>query len=149
MTDKSVIFATAEIVCAHVGNNKVGTTELVRLIDSVYNALAHTGAPEPVAAQSPAPAVSIRTSVKKDGLFCLECGAKMKMLKRHLRADHELTPGEYRARWGLPHSYPMVAAEYSNRRKALALEIGLGRKKIEGSGENEPVAAGGDLALAD
>jgi predicted transcriptional regulator len=74
------------------------------------------------------PAVSIRTSVKADLLACLDCGKKMKMLKRHLNTDHQMTVDQYRAKWGLPKTYPMVAPDYAEKRRALAVKIGLGRK---------------------
>ena len=99
-----------------------------KLIEAVYSSLARLGqAPAPVEEEL-IPAVSIRSSVKPDAVTCLECGAKMKMLKRHLTIDHNLTPGEYRARWNLAASYPMVAPEYAERRRQLALGFGLGRK---------------------
>jgi predicted transcriptional regulator len=122
-----LITLTSDIVAAHVSNNSVAVDELPVLIQNVYGALAGLG----VAAQEevkPEPAVSIRASVKSDHLVCLEDGKKMKMLKRHLMTDHGLTPAEYRARWGLAADYPMVAPEYAEKRRALAKEIGLGRK---------------------
>jgi predicted transcriptional regulator len=78
--------------------------------------------------EKPTPAVSIRSSVKQDAITCLECGQKLKMLKRHLNTDHGLTPIEYKARWGLSADYPLVAPAYAAKRKELALRIGLGRK---------------------
>ena len=84
-------------------------------------------APEPLE-EKLIPAVSIRASVKPDAVTCLDCGAKMKMLKRHLGTEHGMTPAEYRTRWNLPADYPMVAPEYAAKRKELAVRIGLGRK---------------------
>jgi predicted transcriptional regulator len=72
--------------------------------------------------------VSVRASVKPDAVTCLDCGAKFKMLKRHLGTDHGITPAEYRVRWNLPADYPMVAPDYAAKRKELAVRIGLGRK---------------------
>jgi predicted transcriptional regulator len=128
MADNKLLEHVADIVSSHVRNNSVAPGDLARLIQSVYASLAELGqAAEPVE-ETRDPAVSIRASIKPGAITCLECGAKMKMLKRHLSSDHALTPGAYRARWHLPSTYPMVAAEYSERRKQLALSIGLGRK---------------------
>ncbi|MDE1915677.1 MAG: MucR family transcriptional regulator [Sphingomonadales bacterium] len=128
MTDETILTLTADIVSAHVSNNTVAPVDLPRLIESVYASLAGLGKEAPVE-EKREPAVSIRSSVKPDALTCLECGTKMKMLKRHLTSDHGLTPAEYRARWSLPADYPMVAADYAARRKELAVRIGLGRKQ--------------------
>jgi len=119
---------TADIVSAHVGHNLVEGGDVPRLIEAVYGALARSGQ-EPAAAEPlPEPKVAIRASVKPEAIACLECGAKKKMLKRHLATDHGLSPDEYRQRWQLPHDYPMTAPDYSARRQALARSIGLGRK---------------------
>jgi predicted transcriptional regulator len=134
-----LITLTSDIVAAHVSNNSVAVDELPVLIQNVYGALAGLG----VAAQEevkPEPAVSIRASVKSDHLVCLEDGKKMKMLKRHLMTDHGLTPAEYRARWGLAADYPMVAPEYAEKRRALAKEIGLGRKPGQRRGRRKKTA---------
>jgi predicted transcriptional regulator len=131
MTDETLLTLAADIVSAHVSNNTVAPVDVPRLIESVYASLAGLGREAPVE-EKREPAVSIRASVKPDTLTCLECGAKMKMLKRHLASDHGLTPADYRARWGLAADYPMVAADYAARRKELAVKIGLGRKqKVE------------------
>jgi predicted transcriptional regulator len=124
---ETLITLTSDIVAAHVSNNNVGVDEVPALIQNVYGALASLGAAPQVEAK-PEPAVSVRSSVKNDHIVCLEDGKKMKMLKRHLMTDHGLTPAEYRARWGLPADYPMVAPDYAEKRRALAKEIGLGRK---------------------
>lgn len=127
-TDDILITLTADIVAAHVSNNSVAVSDLPMLIGSVHRSLAGLGpaaaAPEP----APTPAVSVRASVKPDHLVCLEDGKKMKMLKRHLSTDHGMSPADYRARWGLPKDYPMVAPNYAETRRALAVKIGLGRK---------------------
>jgi predicted transcriptional regulator len=128
MTDETLLTLAADIVSAHVSNNTVSPADLPKLIQSVYGSLASLGQEAPVE-EKREPAVSIRASVKPDTLTCLECGAKMKMLKRHLASDHGLTPADYRARWGLGADYPMVAADYAARRKELAVKIGLGRKQ--------------------
>lgn len=119
---------TADIVSAHVSNNNVSTGDLPGLISSVYASLAGLGgAPAPVE-EKPVPAVSIRSSIKPDYIVCLEDGKKLKMLKRHLMTHFEMTPEEYRAKWGLPADYPMVAPNYAEQRRTLAKQIGLGTK---------------------
>src|SRR5690606_20907340 len=126
-TDSDILITlTSDIVAAHVSNNKVPVDQVAELISRTYEALAGLGAPaeEP----QPEPAVSIRSSVKPDHIVCLADGLKFKMLKRHLKTDHGMTPEEYRKRWNLPANYPMAAPEYADRRRALAKEIGLGRK---------------------
>jgi predicted transcriptional regulator len=128
MPDETLLDHVADIVSAHVSNNSVSAADLPGLIQSVYASLAALGqVPEPVE-ENLTPAVSIRASVKPDAVTCLECGARMKMLKRHLGTDHGMTPAEYRARWNLPADYPMVAPDYAAKRKELAVRIGLGRK---------------------
>lgn len=130
---------TADIVSAHVAANSVAVSDLPNLIASVHKALAGLGAPvvEPEVKQEPA--VSIRSSVKPDSITCLDCGKKFKMMKRHLMTDHDMTQDQYRAKWQLPASFPMVAPNYAAARKELALKIGLGRKaKVV---EPAPVAA--------
>ena len=128
MADEMLLDHVADIVSAHVSNNSVSANDLPGLIQSVYASLAALGqAPEPVAGKL-TPAVSVRASVKSDAIACLECGAKFKMLKRHLGTDHGMTPAEYRARWNLPADYPMVAPDYAAMRAELARKIGLGRK---------------------
>jgi len=124
---ETLITLTSDIVAAHVSNNGVAVDELPLLIQNVYGALAGLGA-APQAEEKRDPAVSVRSSVKSDHIVCLEDGKKMKMLKRHLMTDHGLTPAEYRARWGLPADYPMVAPDYAEKRRMLAKQIGLGRK---------------------
>ncbi|WP_313439559.1 MucR family transcriptional regulator [Novosphingobium sp.] len=128
MVNEALLELAADIITAHVSNNTVEADRLPALIQSVYGSLAKLGhTPEPVEEQRK-PAVSVRSSVKPDTVTCLECGEKLKMLKRHLTTDHGLTPEDYRARWNLPADYPLVAPEYAQRRKELAHKIGLGRK---------------------
>lgn len=128
MADEMLLDHVADIVSAHVSNNSVSANDLPGLIQSVYASLAALGqAPEPVQ-EKLTPAVSVRASVKSDAIACLECGAKFKMLKRHLGTDHGMTPADYRARWSLPADYPMVAPDYAATRAELARKIGLGRK---------------------
>lgn len=120
---------TAEIVSSFVSSNPTASADVPELIRSTYGTLALLGVPAPTAAPAPEPAVSIRASVKHDYLVCLEDGAKLKMLKRYLRTNYDLSPDEYRAKWGLPRDYPMVAPSYAEQRRTLAKSIGLGTKK--------------------
>jgi predicted transcriptional regulator len=122
----ALIALTSDIVAAHVSNNSLSAEELPALISSIHGALAGLGTPQ--AEVRAEPAVSIRASVKPDHIVCLEDGKKLKMLKRYLRTNYDMSPEEYRARWGLPADYPMVAPAYSEKRRELAKEIGLGRK---------------------
>ncbi|WP_332812715.1 MucR family transcriptional regulator [Sphingomonas sp.] len=122
---------TADIVAAHVTNNRVGVGDLAQLIDNVHAALEGLGAEVPVAPIEQVPAVSVKASIKPDFIVCLEDGKKLKMLKRHLATDHQMTPLEYRAKWKLSADYPMVAPNYSEARRGLAHKIGLGRKRSE------------------
>jgi len=125
---ETLITLTSDIVAAHVSNNGVGVEEVPQLITSVYAALAGLGTqPEPEETR-PEPAVSIRSSVKPDYIVCLEDGKKLKMLKRYLRTNYDMSPEEYRARWNLPADYPMVAPNYAEKRRDLAKKIGLGRQ---------------------
>jgi predicted transcriptional regulator len=119
---------TAEIVAAHVANNAIAGAEVGALIQSVFDTLRGLATNEPAVPVELTPALPIKRSVSDDAIVCLECGKKLKMLKRHLMTDHGLTPEEYRARWGLRPDYPMVAPTYSAQRQALAKQIGLGRK---------------------
>ena len=120
---------TADIVSAYVSNNNVGAGELGKLIEEVHSALQRApnaqAEPEP---QPKEPAVSIRRSVTPDYLISLEDGRKFKSLKRHLKNTYNMTPDEYRTKWGLPRDYPMVAPNYARARSELAKSMGLGRK---------------------
>ena len=120
---------TAEIVAAHVSNNSVALADLPNLITEVYRTLASVGLPM-VKAQPdrPQPAVPVKKSITPEYLICLEDGKKLKMLKRHLQTSYNLTPEQYRERWGLPTDYPMVAPNYAKTRSRLAKDIGLGTK---------------------
>lgn len=126
---ETLILLTSDIVAAHVSNNPVAVDDVAKLIGQVHAALASLGAPAPEQAPRPEPAVSVRSSVKPDHIICLEDGKKLKMLKRHLMTDHNMTIEEYRQRWDLPASYPMVAPAYAEKRRELAKKIGLGRKR--------------------
>ena len=128
---------TANIVASHVSHNQVTTDALPDLIQSVYRSLSTAGEPtvEPTAA--PTPAVPVKKSVFPDFIVCLEDGKKLKMLKRHLQTSYGMTPNDYRAKWGLPRDYPMVAPNYASTRSSLAKQIGLGRKAAETPIETE------------
>ena len=122
---------TVQIVSAHVGHNSVAQGDLPALIAQVYGALSGLGkAAESAAPARPEPAVSIRKSITPDFLICLEDGKKLKMLKRHLNSAFNMTPDEYRQRWGLPADYPMVAPNYAQQRSTLAKTIGLGTRRV-------------------
>ena len=123
-----VIEMTADIVSAYVGNNTVSAAELPALIQSVHRALAGvSGGAEVVEAAPRDPAVPIRRSITPDFIICLEDGRKFKSLKRHLRTKYNMSPEEYRAKWGLPKDYPMVAPIYAKARSDLAKQMGLGQ----------------------
>ena len=122
-----VLGMTATIVAAFVAKNQLGAEALPSLINAVHRALATAGEVE-VKAEIQAPAVPIRKSVFPEYIVCLEDGKKLKMLKRHLKTSYDLTPDAYRAKWNLPHDYPMVAPSYASLRSTLAKKIGLGRK---------------------
>ncbi len=126
-TNEMLVTLTADIVAAHVSNNSVAISDLSLLINNVHAALSGLGN-EPVAEEKPVPAVSVRASVKPDYVICLEDGKKLKMLRRHLMTHYGMTPEDYRAKWGLPADYPMVAPNYAEKRRALAKQIGLGTK---------------------
>lgn len=138
---ETLITLTSDIVAAHVSNNNVEVSDVPALITTVYQALASLDGGAPKAEERPEPAVSVRASVKKDHLVCLEDGKKMKMLKRHLMTEHGMTPDEYRARWGLGADYPMVAPDYAETRRDLAVKIGLGRKPGQKRGRRKKVPA--------
>ena len=118
---------TADIVSAHVGNNTVAVSDLPNLISQVYTTLSALGT-QPEVQERPKPAVNPKKSIFPDYIDSLEDGKELKMLKRHLKTSYDLTPEQYRERWGLAADYPMVAPNYAKRRSQLAKKIGLGRK---------------------
>lgn len=129
-TNDEIIPLAADIVAAYVSNNTVPPAELPNLIESVQQALlkaAASGTEPPK--EELKPAVPIRKSVTPDYIICLEDGKKFKSLKRHLRTHYDLSPQEYREKWGLPADYPMVAPNYAAARSALAKKMGLGQKR--------------------
>ncbi|ABC63788.1 MucR family transcriptional regulator [Erythrobacter litoralis] len=137
---EALITLTSDIVAAHVSNNNVTVEDVPALITSVYGALSGLGKDEAAEEVRPDPAVSIRASVKKDHIVCLDCGKKMKMLKRHLMTEHGMTIDEYKARWNLGADYPMVAPDYAETRRTLAKKIGLGRKPGQKRGRKKKTA---------
>jgi predicted transcriptional regulator len=119
---------TTEIVSSFVANNPVPAGGLPELLQFVHATVQNLSKDHPVEAPRSDPAVAISKSITPDHIICLEDGRKLKMLKRYLRSRYNLSPDEYRARWGLPADYPMVAPNYAKKRSAFAKEIGLGRK---------------------
>lgn len=130
MDNQALVELTADIVSAHVSNNNVDVGQVGDLVQRVHSALASLGAVEEEA-QAKVPVVSVRASIKPDRLICMECGREAKMLKRHLQTAHGMSPADYRKDYGLPDSYPMVAAEYASRRSDMAKAHGFGRKAGE------------------
>ncbi len=129
-----VLRMAVDIVAAYVANNTVPASQVPEVINTVYNSLTSIGGGSEAAPEPAKPAVSVRRSVTPDYIVCLEDGKKLKMLKRHLRAAYDMSPDEYRAKWGLAADYPMVAPNYAAQRSAFAKKIGLGRKK----GQKQP-----------
>lgn len=132
-----LVTLTADIVAAHVSNNSVAISDIPLIIRSVHDALAglgNTAVPE----VKQEPAVSIRASVKPDYIVCLEDGKKLTMMRRYLMTNFNMTPDAYRAKWNLPKDYPMTAPNYSERRRVLAKEIGLGTKGRGGGRKPAP-----------
>ena len=128
--DANLIDLAADIVSAYVSNNAVAAQDLPGLISDVYNALHQTSMGQPEPEPEPLkPAVPIKKSVTPDYIICLEDGKKFKSLKRHLRTHYDLSPEEYREKWGLPADYPMVAPNYAAARSELAKRMGLGQQR--------------------
>jgi predicted transcriptional regulator len=129
MEDKSAIIEmTTDIVSAYVGNNTVAASDIPGLIQNVHKALSDVSAGTVTVEATPKePAVPVRRSITPDYLICLEDGRKFKSLKRHLRTKYNMSPEEYRAKWGLPKDYPMVAPNYAKARSDLAKQMGLGQ----------------------
>jgi predicted transcriptional regulator len=141
MEEEGLIGLTAEIVANYVANNRVSTSDVAAVIQQVHGALAGLGQTAAAVSEAKVPVVSVRSSIKPDYLVCMECGGKHKMLKRHIMTAHQMTPAQYRAEYGLPSSYPMVAPNYSEARRSLAVASGLGRKPGQKSGSG--AGAGG------
>ena len=131
---KNQIELTADIVSSYVAHNSVPASELSALIHNIHQSLAQLGHPIIQDNKQQEPAISVRKSVTPDYIICLEDGKKFKSLKRHLNTHYNMTPSEYRAKWGLPSDYPMVAPNYSAARSNLANAMGLGRKAAAAKG---------------
>jgi predicted transcriptional regulator len=127
--DDTLLTLTADIVAAHVSNNSVAVNDLPNLIQNVHSALNAISQQAAAPEARPEPRVPIRSSVKPDYIVCLEDGKRLKMLKRHLMTHYNLTPDQYRQKWGLSADYPMVAPNYAEQRRTLAKAIGLGTKR--------------------
>jgi len=126
--EEELLRMTADVVAAYVRNNTLPPTQLGDVINAVYTSLRALEGQAPEPPPEPLkPAVPIRKSINPEFLVCLEDGKKLKMLKRHLRSTYNMTPDEYRAKWGLPPDYPMVAPKYAQQRSEFAKKIGLGR----------------------
>lgn len=139
---ESVLRMAAEIVSAYVSHNALPSAQIPELIQTVFKSLSEMETPEAEQVEeAPKPAVPVRKSVTPEYIICLEDGKKLKMLKRHLRTTYNMTPEEYRAKWGLAPDYPMVAPSYAAQRSAFAKQIGLGRKR-----EGESTRRGGRRA---
>ena len=128
ISSTEILGLTSEIVAAHVSNNTVATSDLPQLIEQVYKTLSQVGKGGEATQDKPTPAVPIKKSVTPDYIICLEDGKRLKMLKRHLKTAYNMTPEEYRERWGLSADYPMVAPNYAKQRSKLAKQIGLGTR---------------------
>jgi predicted transcriptional regulator len=127
--EDTLLALTADIVAAHVSNNSVAVNDLPNLIQNVHSALSGISGAAAAPEARPEPKVSIRSSVKPDFIVCLEDGKRLKMLKRHLMTHYNMTPDQYRQKWGLSSDYPMVAPNYAEQRRMLAKSIGLGTKR--------------------
>ena len=135
--DNDLIDLSADIVCAYVSHNALSVTDLPKLIADVHAALRGLQSPvAAVAAEEQKPAVAVRKSVAPDYSICLEDGKKLKMLKRHLKSAYNMSPEQYRERWGLPPEYPMVAPNYAKKCSQLARDLGLGTKAKRRRGGN-------------
>jgi predicted transcriptional regulator len=139
-TPSSLAQLTAEIVSAYVSNNKIAPSELGGLITTVAGQLSKVGAePGQPAEEKPEPAESVRRSIRPDHLVCLICGRKQKLLKRHLAVEHELTPNQYREKFGLKSDYPMAAPNYAQQRRELAVKLAWGGQTSGAGGSRPPV----------
>ena len=127
--EDTLLTLTADIVAAHVSNNSVAVNDLPTLIQNVHGAFRGISGNGAAAEPKPEPKVSIRSSIKPDYIVCLEDGKQLKMLKRHLMTHYNMTPDQYRQKWGLNADYPMVAPNYAEQRRTLAKSIGLGTKR--------------------
>lgn len=125
---EDILALTTEIVSAYLSNNTLTAAEIPSVIEQVFKTLSNVNSETSVLTDRPQPAVPIKKSVNPDYIVCLEDGKKLKMLKRHLKTAYNMTPEQYRERWGLPSDYPMVAPNYAKQRSKLAKDIGLGTR---------------------
>ena len=123
-----MIHLTAKLVAAYLGNHTVATSDIPEFIRLTYAALVGTTSADSPSEDLRPSAVPVKKSITSEAIICLDCGKHQKTLKRHLRTAHGLTPDDYRAKWSLPATYPMVAPDYAERRSQMARQIGLGRK---------------------
>ena len=132
MGHEDLVELSAAIVAEYVSNNTVAIADIPKLMTTIYDALSSLGKPKLEVAEHKEPAVPIKKSVTPDYIVCLEDGKKMKMLKRHIKTEYGMTPDQYRAKWGLPPDYPMVAPNYAAQRSEFAKKICLGtsRKRL-------------------
>lgn len=138
--NETLVTLTTDIVAAHVSNNSVAISDIPLVIRSVHEALAGLSSNAEPEAEPQQPAVSVRASVKPDYIVCLEDGKKLTMMRRYLMTNFGMTPDEYRAKWNLPKDYPMTAPNYTEKRRELAKQIGLGTKGRGGG--RKPAARG-------
>ena len=130
LASANYIELAADIVSAYVSNNSVPSGDLPTLINDVHLALVKVGGnTSETPTEAPKPAIPVKKSITPDYIVCLEDGRKLKMLKRHLRTQYNMTPEQYRERWGLPSDYPMVAPNYAKARSQLAKDMGLGQQR--------------------
>ena len=133
--DLATIEMTADVVAAYLSKNPVAAADLPAVIQSVHQALTAAAAgPAAAVPPPPEPAVPVKKSITPDFLICLEDGRKFKSLKRHLRTKFDMSPDEYRTKWGLPKDYPMVAPAYAEKRSSLARQMGLGQQGRKAKG---------------
>lgn len=141
VTTSELLNLTTEIVASYVSNSSVDAADLPNFIQKVYAGLTDLATGKAYSASRPDPAVSIKKSISEDYIICLEDGKKLKMLKRHLKSAYNMTPEQYRERWGLASDYPMVAPSYARQRSELAKTIGLGTKRRKGGRRSMDQAA--------
>lgn len=133
-----ILRMAVDVVAAYVSKNPLPAGQIPEVIQTVYTSLSQLDSQTPeIKPEAPRPAVPVKKSVTPDYIVCLEDGKKLKMLKRHLRTTYNMTPDEYRTKWGLPPDYPMVAPNYAAQRSDFAKKIGLGRKAVEEAAEEK------------
>jgi len=135
-----LVTITADIIAAHVSNNIVAVNDLPQLIASVHGALSALAGGSSASNPAQEPAVAVRLSIKPGYIVCLEDGKRMKMLKHHLKTYHQMTPEQYRQKWGLKSNYPMVSPNYAEQRRAMAKSIGLGTRDRKSTKANKTKA---------